>query len=473
MISSLSLSPLRLNGVYQSLISRNKFTYHTLPFSDRLVDSKLNNLNGFRLPVGFGFSHLLTFLKPIEAISALSLICAIRLFGNISKFSLKTNSMPFVPLHFEFIRREMILGVQKHRSLFQKLILHGYLVSDNHYIVGQKSTGYKLGPKFDGAKWKVVDFGSYIEENLKDKMPKGVRGLLWKNLWNKFINATYSWKDMKEGKLKDVCRIMEENGKKLTFADEENLEVAVEKAAENTFAEYVAELAKKKKNPFWTQEQIRESYLFAIEVIKTGNFSVKCHDSSRINFTNRVFSNVTNLKKDFRKFLRYEGRPLTNLDIKSSQPALLSTFYTDSPEDQAEKAKYVDIIVNKDIYEILADNKMPRAKAKTNMFTVMFGKNHQCRGKFFDRFNSLFPILAQRIRENKKDNYKDVARKMQLMESKAIVEGAAHELLTAGVVVFTIHDSMMGLEEDLPLIKATMEKHLMEVLGFVPEVRVD
>lgn len=474
MLSSLPISPSRPNGKYLSLFERGKVSYTGSSVSDRLVSVKVNNLNSFRVPSDFNFSELLKFLNHKDAINSLSLFCAIRLFTNMTKISLKTDSAPFIPLNSEFIRKEILLVNHKHKPLIQKLIDNGYLVSDRHYIVGRKPIGYKLGPKFDGSKWEVHDFGEYLEQNVKDNLPKGARRLLWKNLWNKFLSATASYKSMPESNLKKVCQMIEEYGKKITIAEDCDIEGVLETASKTAFEEYVNEVARdKRRKLFWTQELIKESYRFSLESIRAGQFSVKCHDSRRPNFTNRVFTNITNLKKEFRDFLLYDGEKTYNSDIRASQPSLLSTFYNDSPEDQAEKAKYVDALVNHDIYEMLADGKMTRDKSKKSMFLVMFAKPNQCRGKFFDNFRSLFPILSYRIWQAKQNNYKDVARTLQLLESKIIIEGVVFELLSKGIFVTPIHDSVLSRKEDLEVVKETMERHLFKHLGFTPCVRID
>jgi len=43
----------------------------------------------------------------------------------------------------------------------------------------------------------------------------------------------------------------------------------------------------------------------------------------------RVHTNLTNLKADFRKFLRYEGKVLVELDIRNSQPLIASILIKD------------------------------------------------------------------------------------------------------------------------------------------------
>ena len=56
-----------------------------------------------------------------------------------------------------------------------------------------------------------------------------------------------------------------------------------------------------------------------------------------------------NCKKEFKQFFLLGGEKMVSVDIKSCQPALLAKFYNNSEEDQKEKLRYLDILINQDI----------------------------------------------------------------------------------------------------------------------------
>ncbi len=59
--------------------------------------------------------------------------------------------------------------------------------------------------------------------------------------------------------------------------------------------------------------------MFSLEAILNGEFYVLRPDEK-----SRVYTNLTNLKRECRAFLRYDDKPLVELDIRNSQPLIAS-----------------------------------------------------------------------------------------------------------------------------------------------------
>lgn len=146
--------------------------------------------------------------------------------------------------------------------------------------------------------------------------------------------------------------------------------------------------------------------------------------------TGRIYTSISNMMKESRSCLRYDGEEMVELDIKNCQPLLLSTFYdTRLEKHKKEKEKYIDIIKNDDLYEFinrrLSVPYIIRKNLKGEVYKrIFYGSLQSCSGEMWDIFSHHFPVLARIVHLNKLNLDKSgFACKMQSKESDVVIDG--------------------------------------------------
>ena len=103
-------------------------------------------------------------------------------------------------------------------------------------------------------------------------------------------------------------------------------------------------------------------------------------------FSERLHTQITNLSKNYRKYLRIDGKKLVEIDIVNSQPWLASLVI----DDEQFNKDCIDGV----IYEKLMIDGYERDKVKKCLYFIMFG-GWQVRGKgdikFLNNFKTLYP----------------------------------------------------------------------------------
>ena len=71
--------------------------------------------------------------------------------------------------------------------------------------------------------------------------------------------------------------------------------------------------------------------------------------------SNRIFSNLTLIKREFRNFITIDGEKLLSIDLKSSQPYLLASKILKENQNCNECEDFFKLITEKDIYNTFRD----------------------------------------------------------------------------------------------------------------------
>lgn len=212
----------------------------------------------------------------------------------------------------------------------------------------------------------------------------------------------------------------------------------------------------------------------------------------------RFHSNLTNIKREIRNFITYDGQKLVNVDIKNSQPLfstlllhksffkkqtstlnfysfpsflqlLLPTFSSNTSNHYSittiimlvESLKkltnkgfgeYENYVNSGDFYKKLADAVYPqlsydKQKMKTMIFTILFSNNRymgQEGAKPKRDFKRHFPNVYEVFRLIKKNNHRALAHLLQRIESNIIIGEVASRIAKEcpNLPFFTIHDSV-------------------------------
>lgn len=256
--------------------------------------------------------------------------------------------------------------------------------------------------------------------------------------------------------------------------------------------------------------------------ILNGNISYSVDNTSC-----RFHSNITYMLKGLRSFLRINGEPLANIDIKNSQP-YLSTLLLTNPSKVSgltknpdfarllqtlkvstspDVEKYIDLAISGQIYEFLMDEflkeglELPedsekrRTAVKKQVLRILFAPNRmpldetnrKAREIFSNRFPSVHEVFSlvrghERVKDKndkkaKFRNFKRFAILLQRIESHLILEVIIKRIYKElpGVIAVTIHDSIMTgtITDRINEISKIMTEELTCYVGYQPRIKVE
>lgn len=405
-------------------------------------------------------------------------------------------------------------------SYLDYLIRTGVLCTDGQYIQGEKSKGYKFTERYENTPLVRYDYpafqgkveaipqevysegnGTFITNTLSEDYPYLSHWYLTQKLHiDKQAAISYA-QDLMQYKLSQGIQSWDIN------KDKTNGSAIVRK---HPLSQY-------------------QAALYNINSIDIGDYKVSIDTH-----VHRLHSAITNIQKDYRNFLTYDGQALASIDIKNSQPYLacallnpmfwhvnneLSLSLYSLPEDiqrsitsvalplELEKffgkcsnddfIQYKEVVANGRMYETIAEicqshlqNPISRDEAKVLMFYLLFSSNQ---GKHDNTtINSmknifsieLFPQVAQLIKLIKhrykggpvKKQHNRLACLLQSIESEIILHRCCKRIWEEGnnqVPVFTIHDSIATTVEHVEWVKMIIEEELTRVIGLPPTLSIE
>ncbi|MDV4072200.1 hypothetical protein CMT45_10800 [Elizabethkingia anophelis] len=267
-------------------------------------------------------------------------------------------------------------------------------------------------------------------------------------------------------------------------------------------------------------------YTYAIEKLCTGNF----YATRKLKADNRLHTNLTNLPKTLRPFLRYEGKKLYSRDICTSQPFFLVYLieyiylFRDIPckesinlpiytlmleelcnhlltvEFREDYEKLKDWILHGDIYNELGDllftdqdiekvtvkefskvegfyvdveYKSKRDAMKVITLTIFYSAL-KTRNPQVKKFKQLFPSFYKVLSLFKQDEYKNFSKILQHIEANCIIDFVTKKMSIdyPEIPLFTIHDSIMTTESYRAILDTEMPKLISEYcLGLKPQIK--
>ena len=203
--------------------------------------------------------------------------------------------------------------------------------------------------------------------------------------------------------------------------------------------------------------------------------------------------------------LKIDGLPLTEIDIRNSQPFFAVALFNPSPEVEAvmndylgsrltmyiksmqlsqfEDVKlYTSLVTSGTFYEFMLDKfklngiEYPdRAAAKEAVFTIYFGKNSAVNySSAVKLFRSLFPNVYRLFEAIKEKEHNRLAILLQRIESHIILDIAAQRVLSElpDVKFITKHDSILpaGLmvTDNVAEVSRILIEVVTEVVGAKP-----
>lgn len=331
---------------------------------------------------------------------------------------------------------EKIVGKKFASNIKKILVKVGVLESDNVYCVGSKSIGYRFSKKYRVRFHGVPPFDQ-----------------------------------------KQVARL--QRHKELFF--KENLSC---KPALLFMGGMVDEL---QLNDIAALKKIENSVLLTNEqrenrrgMIATFGWSIPVTDGA-----GRFYHTLTNLASDIREFVSIRGEPLYSVDISNSQPALLVTLYQGNC---CEKDRLIEVVSKGQFYSTInsflaspynLEEKEQKKELKELVFRyIMYGSNYNRNSHpIQSAFRKAFPALSNLIYLKKLRHQRDLAVELQSIEASIVLDSACFSLFerfkdNKSFVMISFHDSILTIKGFIDDVKNTLEKCLIDRLGFSPIIEV-
>lgn len=389
-------------------------------------------------------------------------------------------------------------------SYLDYLILTGVLCTDGQYIQGKKSKGYKFTEMYENVPLIRYDYPAFQHERSVEAISSEVYseedGSFISNTVVDYPYLAY-WYNTKELHIDEQAAISNAH--------------AIMQSKFNRGREYWDINRDKTHGNFIKRKYPLTQYhaaLYNINSIAIGDYKVSIDTN-----VHRLHSVITNLQKEYRRFLKYNSNLLVNVDISNSQPyllcLLLNPLFWDKnsniplnismlPQNVQEKfaeehleeirtyvasldwrdeslSNYVQKASEGQVYEFMLqvinsnlNTTLVRDDIKVMILTTLFSKNRympKCK-QYFRRY---FPLIYDLISLTKKNNHKALSCLLQSIESEIILHRCCRKIWEEGnqqIPVFTIHDSICTTIDNTNFVLNIIQQTLTDSIGILPNV---
>lgn len=191
----------------------------------------------------------------------------------------------------------------------------------------------------------------------------------------------------------------------------------------------------------------------------------------------RLHYPLTNLPKEIRRMLLYNGENLVEVDVKSCQPFLAACLYGEKQRE--ERRQYLEDVIEGRFYEMIGTKAAWQGSRdelkKAVLSRVFFGSREQACGAVWDAFKALYPGLSGIIQEGKQNllpwrGDRELALKLQRMESRVVIDGALQRIAREmpAVPALPIHDCMMTTRQNVERVLGVLSSVFKSEIGLVP-----
>ncbi|WP_123921478.1 hypothetical protein [Chryseobacterium viscerum] len=243
-----------------------------------------------------------------------------------------------------------------------------------------------------------------------------------------------------------------------------------------------------------------------------------CHSKDK-----RLHTNLTNMNRELRKYLKYDGHSLQNIDINNSQIffllVLLHKIKNRKLQDTETESSIIlelssvslcnkefqsfhDLVVSGTFYKVLGERLMkekglrdyyikmeydykskkvnyvrfdnPKDLMKPIAFEILFSKNnHYTPEKKW--FREQFPTIYKVIETIKSKNHNTLALLLQNLEAEAILDITVTKIkeFNKNIPIYTIHDSILTIPEHTNEVKRIMIESIFDFTGLKPSVSIE
>lgn len=243
--------------------------------------------------------------------------------------------------------------------------------------------------------------------------------------------------------------------------------------------------------------------------IQNGEIFYKVDNTSK-----RFHSNVTNLSKDLRPFLRINNEPLINIDVKNCQPYLSTiiltnpskvSWLTENPafalclqtlkvSHNKDVKDYIYLVANGTLYEYMmkafADEglNLDRQETKRQVLRILFARNRPPKDpdnrlardifkQTFPTVHRIFSKVRGSMKGNKFENFKRFSILLQRIESYLMLDIILKRIYRElpGTIAVTIHDSVMTgiLTNNVEAVRNIIDEELTNFVGIAPKLEIE
>jgi hypothetical protein len=450
-------------------------------------------VKGYRclLPSGLDLAKLLT-LNPPDFEPDLGLLhylvhLTIEVAANNGDLMTKDG---FVPFNAQILRGKS----KEYRPHLTYLVDQGVLDEDRQYVVGKHSRHFRIAEKYLSNRLSEI----VITDTKLLKSIDGNSGLNFHDTMQ--YQNLYRW------------------------FDPEKLKIDLE-AAE---AYIYAQLDKNRDESYYGAYISAYTKILKVRMIAEGAFWFNVDK-----FGKRLHTNLTNLDKDLKPFVTFEGQHLVSVDVKNSQPFFSlkilegvkqgryqSISHTKTPTDtimiveEAQTLDFTDVleyrgeVVGGTLYEslesemrkefgdgyftrpwiydvskrrVVRNTFTPRQIVKGVTYQIFFSKNEVVK-KEKELFRRLYPAVMNAFENYKgnlhlryKDRHRRLAKALQRIESGIILDKVVKAISRSrpDLTIYTIHDSIVTTVGNESYVSEVMQRILAENIGYPPTLATE
>ena len=399
----------------------------------------------------------------------------------------------YTPIYQKVIRD----GIKDIRQYIDYLINTEVIICNGRYIVGRKSLGYKWSQQYSGisVSARIIE-SRYTDAIVEYEQSDDIEAFPY----------LFHWYQQN--------RLMID-----AAANDYAFQLYRDKMNDPTKRSWEMNNKEERKNP---ESQYRSAIL---NISKIRNCRYEAHIDSNVH---RLHSTFTGLGKKYRRFVTYEGQKLVGIDIKNSQPYIISLIlnrdfwsensifplnintlpaniqeamrtphvlstmiesYFDNVSEEDFTA-YKNLVSSGQFYENFVDvvrdlgEEITRDEAKIMMFHILYSPNvGQHRDWVINEmkkiFKGIFPKVAELFKIIKRDfqnvdiekQHNRLARLLQSIESEIVLHRCCQRIWIEGsqqVPVFTIHDNIVTTEGNEDFVRRIMTEELGRHIGIAP-----
>ncbi len=249
-----------------------------------------------------------------------------------------------------------------------------------------------------------------------------------------------------------------------------------------------------------TAESRRTYSLGEIGRIQAGHIYISCNDTN-----GRLDSNYTRLPSELVLHLVIDGKSLSEIDIRNSQPFFAAAMMNPTPEverlmerylglkltgsvksmhiSECEDVRlYTTLVLTGNLYEFMMEKVRKagvlfkdRSDLKERLFVVFFGRKGSWRyDKIARVFQQEFPNVLVFFEKIKQEDHRKLSVFLQRIESCTMLEKVAPAILNElpGLPFITKHDSILPSADGLYAVGEIMIRVITEVTGMKPSISI-
>jgi hypothetical protein len=471
--------------------------------------------NRYLIPPEFDFNKLLEVISPlirkgesfkIESLYAVTTILYDRYNLKVNKYT-KDN---YTTLKMGYLRQ----AVTNAEYYIKFLIKAGVIECDNRYIIEKKSLGYRFIPPYLGTPISIPRL-------LNDNMEAEKARLMWLTAesaqlpylskWILSPNFTFDTQSATKEIISDYFKT--DNGQLPMLYD---------------LIDFSAPIGINRRAYEFTSKEHEENFnkLISGGIIPISLFLIKAQRFTVDESGYRLHSNITNLRKSLRKFLRYAGKRLVAFDLKNSQPFFLnillsSSFWDGKVQNESTNYKHLlgplgtlkglgmrsakhtltmrelyesqygstfalfkKLTLDGRLYEYLCEKHkarigkvISRDEVKKMIIGLFFDKNTEEREYSYalePTVREYLPGLIEFCDSFKKgSDYNRFALILQNIESTVILRKVCQNIALKypNMPLFTVHDSLATTEDYASILGPLMTSEIESIVGFKPTLK--